>query len=398
MRRSGTSSVSLALTRLGVWFGDPDDLYSGDEFNLEGYFEHKALAAVHRKFMLSMNYSSVERDPLPKDWRDRPATDHFIKQGSSTVTKFFVGHGTHWGWKDPDASACIPFVSEYHKEAGVEEPHYVVCVRHPHDVASSQLRRMNVPLRETYAVWTAQTLLALYGTNNRSRQVIDFDDYRNSIECLAPTLRAIDLQPTAAQFENAQKSFRPELVTAPQIRPELPPFVDKVYRIAMKATTGVDMSSEIEAVMNQWLEMRDLCTVTSLPATELVATWSRASRLLSSSVRYVPNRTWQTVQLRVDALPGTTVNIRAYHLPASIWIRRAKWGAGGQSIAAPVFAARSGHFRKEFGFPVVTVMPADDQFALKTPSFKGPYVLDLDLMVESNASLTAEVFRLLAAQ
>lgn len=393
MRRSGTSSISLALSRLGVWFGEDSDLYGPDEFNAEGYFEHKALASSHRKFMLSMNLATVDRDPLPADWEARPATKHFISRGATVLKTAFGGRPSHWGWKDPDASACIPFVESYHREAGMESPHYLICVRHPHEVAQSQNRRTNTPLEDTYAVWVAQTLLALHGTEDLSRQIVHFDHYIKSVDCLGPTLEAINLRPNAEQFDASRRSFRPDLVTSVREAVTLPRFVEDLYSVTLEGTKS-DIRKDVTRLVNDWLEMRSICAVTSLPPSNFTANWIRGSRPCSAVTRYVPNRKWQSVKLTIDAFPATSVSIQAYHLPASIWVKDAVWHVAGNSLKASVQAARSGQFRTEFGIPVITVMSSGNQFVVKTPHVKGPYVLEFEFLLESNSMLTAELFNL----
>src|SRR5579871_6096572 len=131
--RSGTSSVAGALEKLGVYFGEPEDLYLGEARGRAGEWEQKEIDALNRKIRRSFSQSTFDIDPIPQDWRERPLTDSVIAETLALWSRVFNGRPL-WGWKDPQVSAILPFVRECFSRANVT-PSIVICVRNPLDVA-----------------------------------------------------------------------------------------------------------------------------------------------------------------------------------------------------------------------------------------------------------------------
>ena len=396
MRRSGTSSVSQVLDKLGVSFGPEEELFRGDEFNEEGYWEHKALAAVHRKFRMSLNLTSLEVDPLPDDWLERPATEHLLSQGQQVMEKFFAPLPTPWAWKDPDASQSLPFVYEYSRRAGVGRPHALICVRNPSDVAKSEIRRRSVPEMETISSWLAHTVAALQGALAGSRSVVMFSDFlADPVRALTPTVEALGLRPSPQTWIDATAAVRPELVRSHSNQDALniyPDFVLRTYDLCLRASHGEEVTNEIQNCFTEWKALRGLFAQPEVDETPLTLQWERGSRSMTADQKYRPGRTWQTVSVEVDALPGTIVKVFIYPLPATVWIRKGEWRHGEETSEVAILAGKAGNLRKEFDMTCVTLLHGPDQFVVKTPNSKGPYILMLEFLVETNSLVTADTF------
>lgn len=380
--------MSQALHHLGVSFGDPSQLFPADEFNRDGYWEHRAVTTLHRKFRLSLNLAALETDPAPDDWNERPATPSLVDSGARILQEHLFGRADTWAWKDPDASASLAFVSRYFAEAGAGTPHVVVAVRNPLAVARSEARRKGVPPSETIGSWLAHTLLALEGSREMSRSILVFEHLlENSRASLSTTVEACGLRPTESQWRLATESVKSERVTGGEDQPKagLPELVRRVWEGVKEGRVDTEAPSWIE----EWKAWRSMFTRPSLDESTAFATWERSGQTVQSSSTYRPTRGFQRVSVEVGALPATLVRLHLYPLPATLWIRSAEWEGHGPTR---VMAGKSGNLRKSFEMDCVTVLHGPDQITVRTPNGKGPFQLNLDILVESNNLITGDTF------
>ena len=403
MRRSGTSSISLVLHGLGVSFGDESQLFRGNEFNEEGYWEHRALCAVHRKFRMSLSLRAVDCDPTPDDWLELPASASFVERGVRCLRDFFFNIRGPWAWKDPDASLALPFVYEVSRIAGFM-PYLLVCIRNPFDVARSEERRKGIPELETVGAWLAHTLEALRGSKGRPRSVALFSDFlsdpRRSLE---PAVAALGMAPSDKEWESAIASIRRELVHSradDDVLDKYPPLVKRVYELCARAAKGFDdgLEEEIEACYREFESYRGMLWRPVLEEATLGALWERGSGSEVTRLNYRPSRSWQTVVVETGALPGNPVQLFLYPLPANVWIRKATWHHQGQATEAKLEAGRSGNLWARFGLTCVSVIHGPDHLVVKTPAAKGPFSLELEFLIESNNLVTGEIYKFLSDQ
>ncbi|MDR3690874.1 MAG: hypothetical protein P4L46_15960 [Fimbriimonas sp.] len=401
MRRSGTSSVCIALNRLGVSFGAEEQCHAGNAFNEEGFWEHKALTGIHRTFRMSLNLIAVDCDPMPVDWRERPACEFFVSRAVRCLEEHFLPIAGPWAWKDPDASLALPFVYEVGQRLGFV-PQLLICVRHPYDVARSELRRKNVPELESVGNWLAHTLGALAGSRGRRRHVSLFADFlADPRRALTPTVVALGIVPTDAEWEQAIASVRRDLVHSQSdhaLLDRYPPLVKKVYDLCRLAASDPqsDIDDEIDRCSEEFQAYRQMTQRPALDEAVLGAMWERGLESRNTQIAYRPTGSWQMVRIETGALPASPVQLYLYPLPANVWIRRATWRHGEHATEGVVESGRSGNLREQFGLSCVSIIHGPDQVVVRTPAAKGPFALELEFLVESNNFVIGDTYRVLS--
>lgn len=389
MRRSGTSSVSLALNRLGISFGPETELFKADQFNEEGYWEHKALAAIHRHFRMSLNLVSSDCDPVPPTWKERPATELLLARAQRCLAEQFLPIAGPWAWKDPDASLALPFVYEVSGRLGFE-PHVLICVRNPYDTAMSEARRRGKPEIETVGSWLAHTLTALWDSRSHRRTVVMFSDLlEEPRSALAPTLLALGVEPTEATWAAVSGAIRPELVhsnTGLDALQTYPALVGRVYELCIRAARGIDpaFEAEIEACWIEFDGYRRMFWRPRLEEAALGVLWEFEGRSQVVQTSYRPVPEWQSLSIPTGAASGSKVQLYLYPLPAVVWIRRVAWNSPSGVCEAILEQGASGNLHERHGLRCVNLLHGPDQLVLTTPAGPGPFTLEIEFLVESS--------------
>ena len=398
MRRSGTSSVCIGLNELGVSFAKEEQLFSGDEFNQDGYWEHKALGGILRRLRSSVALRSLDCDPLPTNWLDYPASEYLVTQGSQVLQKYFLNLATPWAWKDPDASLSVPFVVECHGRLSVPL-HFLICVRHPAEVVQSERRRSGIPEMETIGAWLAHTLVALQDSRRMGRTVIHYEDYlKDPTKALGPTVDALGLKPTDMNWQSATSKVRSVLAhhrARPGDLASYPALVQRVYDLAVRATAGFDIAleTEIDECRMEFDAWRMMLGRRSIDFAQGGAQWVRGGNAEQAEFRYRLGEGWQHITIETRALPSSPVALHLFPLPGNIWLRNARWRTDTQDIEATFEPGRAGNLRNQFGLSLVSVLHGVDQVMVRTPGVKGPFTLEFDILAHSGDLITAETFK-----
>jgi hypothetical protein len=208
MHRSGTSMVAGVLERLGVYFGEKDDLVPPNSANELGYYERQRVLALHDA-LARANRASWRTLPALDFSPQLPGLDDYIA-GVREIAPELEAHAP-WGLKDPRLSFLLPFW-----RAHVRNPHVIICVRRPEAVALSLFRRNKLQHAYGAALWELHTLAALKNSESLPRAVVVYEDFiaepRRAVEALAAQLEAWEgVTPDAAQIEAALHQVRPEL-------------------------------------------------------------------------------------------------------------------------------------------------------------------------------------------
>ncbi len=146
MHRSGTSMVSRMLEAGGVFFGSKEKLAGPSADNVLGFWEHEELRQINEKLLSLMQGS----------WRNPPQVDAQIcaQQGNlraeaEQLISQLSKEGGFWGWKDPRTSLLLPFWKPLLKQPR----HWVVCLRHPQEVAESLYQRNGISYLLSSFLW-----------------------------------------------------------------------------------------------------------------------------------------------------------------------------------------------------------------------------------------------------
>lgn len=205
MHRSGTSALAGVLHLLGVNFGE--DLIGPSESNARGHFELTAAVALNDRILRAFRSRWKRSFRLPADWREGVAKDLLAFQ-----REFTPPPGLVWGLKDPRICRLVPVWREILRERGAE-PRFLICLRHPDEVAASLVRRDGMDRERALALWVEHVCAAVADTEAASRMLLSFDRILSSPEETAREIaRFLDLpEPVAETLGRVREFLEPSL-------------------------------------------------------------------------------------------------------------------------------------------------------------------------------------------
>jgi Sulfotransferase family len=174
--RSGTSLTARILNILGVELGFEEELMEpAADNNPAGFWEHEGIADLNEDILASLGDAPRQRwrrpPPLEEGWERDPRLEPH-RAAAETILRRSFGGRPLWGWKDPRTSLTLPFWRQL-----VPDMRYVICVRHPLDVAASLEARDRMPLGESLRLWRRYMSDALAHTAGRPRLVVAYESY-----------------------------------------------------------------------------------------------------------------------------------------------------------------------------------------------------------------------------
>ncbi len=401
MPRSGTSGIAGAMARLGVYFGPSDQLYGADRHNPGGYWEHKQINGIHRKFHHSLNLRGLDCDPIPDDWMDRPMSPSMVNSAVSILNSNFSNCNV-WGWKDPQATTLLPFALEVLKRVGAD-PTILICIRNPIDVASSQLKRHGTPFMQSIGAWLFNTLSALKSSAGHNRYVVNYQDFLNNPRTvLEPLVKALELPVSEVNWAECIEWVNPSLSHGSEDEDQLmgyPPILSEAYRLCAEcaenptAFNAGEFDSTINDIWNRWRILHDMFYRPSFPEAKLSLSWERGGQINVSETTYRPTRGWQKISGLAKALPESRVSILIYPLPGIVWIRSAIWKWGETVSPAKLLPGAHGQLDSQNGFDRVWLFSGTEQVATLSPSGLGPFELEMDILIETSNVITGMTFQ-----
>jgi hypothetical protein len=203
--RSGTSLTARILNVLGVDLGPEDELMSAAAGNNHvGFWEHEGIADLNEDILATLGEAPRQRwrrpPHLPEGWeRDRRLDSH--RRAARSLLEQSFAYRPLWGWKDPRACLTLPFWQEVLTHAaGVETRlRYVICVRHPLDVAASLQARDEMSAEESHRLWLRYMSNAMAHTGGQPRLCISYESYFPEWETQAKRLAAFLGLPNPAE-------------------------------------------------------------------------------------------------------------------------------------------------------------------------------------------------------
>jgi predicted nucleic acid-binding Zn-ribbon protein len=169
MHRSGTSVVTQLLAAAGAHVGSNEDLMAAMPDNPQGYWERLDIAKINQDILIAcgVDWFSATGDDLATM---SPATRNRIAAAIRQVVHSMNFHRP-WVTKDPRLSLTVPLWSPL-----LDAPFFVVCHRHPGEVAYSLRNRDGLPLDTGAALWDVYNVEALRHTRGRPRAFVRYSD------------------------------------------------------------------------------------------------------------------------------------------------------------------------------------------------------------------------------
>ncbi len=148
MHRSGTSMVTRALHDAGLHLigSDEAELISAAEDNPEGFWENRAIVACNDELLEATGGAWDHPPDVPPLAADDPRVAHLVGAAEAALDGLRVHE--RWGFKDPRVCLTAPFWLDLEPEL-----RFVICLRHPIEVALSLKRRNQNTYSLGLALW-----------------------------------------------------------------------------------------------------------------------------------------------------------------------------------------------------------------------------------------------------
>jgi hypothetical protein len=194
--RSGTSLTTRILNILGVDLGPREELMAAAAGNNQsGFWEHEGIADINEDILATLGEAPRQRwrhpPRLGTGWQRDSRLDRHREAAQALLERSFAGRPL-WGWKDPRTCLTLPFWQDVlARAAGVEaELRYVICLRHPYDVAASLRARDEMAVEESLGLWRRYNSDALSNVGGQPRLCVAYESYFPAWEAEANRLAA----------------------------------------------------------------------------------------------------------------------------------------------------------------------------------------------------------------
>jgi hypothetical protein len=172
MHRSGTSMVTRALHDSGLHLigSGAEELIDAAEDNPEGFWENKAIVACNDELLEATGGSWDNPPALPPQAVDDARVAHIAEPATAAIAG--LSEHDHWGFKDP--RLCL--TASYWLDL-VPDLRFIICVRHPLEVALSLKRRNQNSYSLGLALWERYYATVLARVPRDHRIVTHYDTF-----------------------------------------------------------------------------------------------------------------------------------------------------------------------------------------------------------------------------
>jgi hypothetical protein len=170
--RAGTSAMTRVVNLLGARL--PPDLLPAGPGNEAGFWESRAIGRLHEAALAAAGTRWWRLNPIPPAFfRGAVARD-----AASDIVRFIecrFGDAPLLVIKDPRLSRLLPLWLTALENSDVE-PHIVLMLRDPREVASSLMKRDGIKAREAYGLWLRHMLDGALASRALPHCVVTYDD------------------------------------------------------------------------------------------------------------------------------------------------------------------------------------------------------------------------------
>ena len=198
MHRAGTSMVARALRMCGLDLGADEHFAPPAPDNTEGYWEDLRFVAWNERILDAFGGAWDAVPTCPRAW----AADERLVSMRAEVDAMAAARQEPWGWKDPRTSLTAPFWN-----ARLPGLRFVICVRHPLEVAGSLRARGYTSERYGLRLWEAYHR-ALDETVRADRAIVTHYDawFEDALAEIGRVLEFVGLDPPAPTRRAAAES------------------------------------------------------------------------------------------------------------------------------------------------------------------------------------------------
>ncbi len=241
MARTGTSVTMRMLNILGVDVGEHDRLLAAIEnINEKGFFEHYAMMRLNTALLRRLGGTWRDPPSMPPGWESDPGLDDLREQAVAILRDEFA-HQPLWGFKDPRTCLTLPFWRPL-----IGPARFVICHRHPLEIAASLERRDGLSTEQSIALWRLYTAQAVAGTADDLRVFVGY--------------RTLLGDPLAACQDLAAFVDAPERAADPEVRREIEGWVEPTMRHHERTPRDLLKDSRLGALDLSLALLLDLAT------------------------------------------------------------------------------------------------------------------------------------------
>ena len=172
MHRSGTSAFARCVNLLGAGIGEK--LIPANWGNERGFWEDEEVIAADDALFTAVGRTWHDVRTMP-ELRDASAA---LAEPAALVARIVADETARcplWVVKDPRLSRWVPTWCDAFAASGVE-PHFLVALRHPVEVAASQARRDQFSTGKSNLLWLRHLLEVERDTRGLKRVFVLYDD------------------------------------------------------------------------------------------------------------------------------------------------------------------------------------------------------------------------------
>jgi hypothetical protein len=172
MHRSGTSMITRALHESGLRLvgTDGDELIEPAEDNPEGFWENKAIVACNDELLEAAGGAWDNPPVLPPVAVDDPRVAHVAEAATAALGP--LREHDQWGFKDPRTCLTAAYWLDLEPDLS-----FIICVRHPVEVAMSLKRRNQNSYSLGLALWERYYATLLEQVSPERRTVTHYDTF-----------------------------------------------------------------------------------------------------------------------------------------------------------------------------------------------------------------------------
>ena len=182
MHRSGTSLLSNIINKLGVFWGNENELMKKNDANPDGYFELSHIITMQDKILdlcgTSWNSCKWIEDDMYHKSEIQIYTKHLKRYLNTIYTKNNI---EYFGFKDPRTCLLLPIWKKIFIELNIT-PIYIWIIRNPEEVSNSLYKRNNYRREYAYHLWSYYNLKILYDLQGERGHIIYYNELLNNTE------------------------------------------------------------------------------------------------------------------------------------------------------------------------------------------------------------------------
>jgi hypothetical protein len=376
-----------------VSFGKESLLYEGDGNNPQGYYEHRMATLINLRILEEFQMHVTSFTGLPENWREFPQSID-LRAALRDFIRDEFRQDPVWGIKQPLTSLVLPIYNDVFAELNLR-PHYVVCVRNPLETMDSESRLdfeggyrvMSSLGKMAIGSWLRYTLGSVCDAAPYPVTVVMYDELLSNPRSVLERIAAKQegWAPTEESWADAVASIRTDLRHNQRAEEQLedyPSIVGRTYRAARVAagTEAFDSFQELYREFKSWARM--LGDPGPAPG-KLWLSWLEDGSQRFGETDFVVTNEWQTVRLVIEAPPRSSLAGLLYGLPARVWIRECVWKSSDRVHQASIRCGPASQITDVHGVLRLDVAPEPQQIQLTTPKTAGPYVLEIELLLET---------------